>query len=157
MFRIWLLRGCALAVVAVLLGAWASGVVGHGDSPSPAAQVAEPDRAGDPPAMTRVQPGGVLEKARHRHHRKAHRSEQPTPESTPSASDDPTTEAPAPSTPSDTPHTPDSPDPSQPSHPSDHPSQSNPPPDDPSQTPSEPSDDCSTVLDCVLDPITGGP
>lgn len=157
MFRIWLLRGCALAVVAVLLGAWVSGVVGHGDSPSPAAQVAEPDRAAEPPAMTRVQPGGVLEKDRRRHHRKAQRSVEPTPESTPSTVDDPTTEAPDPATPSDTSQAPDSPDPSDQSGPSDHPSHSSPPPDDPSQTPSEPSDDCSTVLGCVLDPITGGP
>lgn len=153
MVRTWLLRGCAVAVFVVLVGAWAAGVVGHGDGPVPTAQLTAPEEPGRSP-VTRVQPGSVLEKARHRHHRKAPRSDDPSPESTPSAADDPTTEAPGTPSPSDTPHTPDS---SDPADPSDDPPHSSPPSHDPSHTPSDPDEECDNVLDCVLDPVTGKP
>jgi hypothetical protein len=154
MVRTWLLRGCAVAIFVVLVGAWAAGVIGHGDEPVPTAQLTTPDEPGRPP-VTRVQPGSVLERAPHRHHRKARRGDEPSPSSTPSADDDPTTEAPSTPSPSDPPHTPDPSD--DPSDPSDDPSHSSSPSDDPSPTPSDPDDECTTVLDCVLDPITRHP
>lgn len=149
--RSWLIRGAVVTALAVLVGAWAVGLVGLGDSPSPAA---ERDRPTTPESSTTPDDqrwAGRQETPRRT--QKADPSEDAVVEPVADTADDPTTDAPSTSDPT-SPDTPDSPDPSD--EPSDSPSPSNPPSNPPSQ-PDEECTDLSDVLDCVLDPTTGRP
>ena len=154
--RTWLIRGAVVTALAVLVAAWAVGIVGLGDSPSPAA---ERVRSTTPESSTTPDDqrwAGRQETPRRT--RKADPSKDAVVEPIADTADDPTTDAPT--TPAPT--SPNTPDPSD--EPSDSPSPSDPPsspPSNPPSTPPSPPDeectDPSDVLDCVLDPITGGP
>lgn len=146
-----MLRGAAAAVFVVLLGAWATGV-GPGDAKAPIANLISPD-SDESPTPPVYQRGSVLEKAapRRTHRQSPSPSQVALTEPSQDTSDDPTSEAPSTSTP---PSTPDSSTPPPP--PSSHTSSPSPSPS-PSDEPSEPSDDCSGLVNCVLDPITGHP
>ena len=146
MGRTWWVRGTVVTVIAVLAAAWGVGVSGLTDDSS---------RSGDrPPASpdTSIAPiderSAAPEKAQP-HARKTGRSQDSVPE--PSETDDePVTDAP--STPASTEPV-STPEPTRtPEGPSD-----SPPPTTPNDTPSQPPDECTDLLSCVLDPITGSP
>lgn len=153
MGRTWLLRGSAVAVVAVLVGAWALGLAELGEAPSAPANVTtpvSPDNSRNPDAQRSAGP----EKAKPRRNRDGASPSESSPSTVVEpAADVPGTEAPPSST-----HTPSPTDPSgQPSNP---PPPTHPPTHPPSNPPSQPSDDCddlTEVLDCVLNPVTGRP
>ena len=149
----WLARGGVVAILAVLVAAWAVGLVGIGDTSSPAAERSSPESTDESREYDVVR-AVVVEKAKERRTRDAAPVlTEPSPDT---VTDDPTT--PVPSTPS----TPESPDPSEdPSTPSpSSPPSSNPPSNPPSSPPTQPADECtdlSDVVDCVLDPVTDRP
>jgi hypothetical protein len=158
MGRTWLLRGCALAVFAVLGGAWATGVVALGDTPPPATKHTAPETSHRPDAV-RFQHGSVLERAKVRRAHEAKPSQAAVVEPTPSSTGEPTDGAPS------TSGTPSPSDPGQ-GHTHSGPSgggggPGTPHPTDPgTPPPSQPSQDCtqlSDVLNCVLAPITSHP
>jgi hypothetical protein len=155
----WLARGGVVAILAVLVGAWAVGLVGIGDASSPAAERSSPEPTDESREYDVVR-AVVVEKAKERRTRDAAPAlTEPSPDT---VTDDPTTPVPT------TPSTPDSPDPSEdPSDPStpstptpSDPPSSNPPSNPPSSPPTQPAEECtdlSDVVDCVLDPITDRP
>ncbi len=160
MARTWLVRGAVVTVLAVLVGAWAVGVVGLGGSPSPAAERERPATPQSSTVPDDQRRSGRQEAPRRT--RKADRSEDAVIQPISDTDVDPTADAPT--TPAPT--GPGSPHPSD--DPSDSPSPSNPPTNPPghppshppSQPPGQPADDCtdlSDALDCVLDPITSSP
>jgi len=149
MGRTWFIRIAVVTVLAVLVGAWAVGLVGLGDSPSPAAEDEGPSL---PNSSTTVPEDdqrwtGRQETPRRTRDARTQDAVQPIVDT----ADEPATDAPSTSDPT-SPSTPDSPDPSD--EPSDSPSN---PPSNPPTQPAEECTDLSDVLDCVLDPITGGP
>lgn len=147
MSRIWLLRGCAAAVLAVLIGAWALGVAG-GDSGSPSKE-----EAGDPvPADTSTseEPSDVVETTKPRRARESATTTDPTDEATPDAVDDASGEV-AGVAETRTPSAKPTPRPS---------AQTPKPTKKPTPTPSQPADGCTDlvgVIDCLLAPITTQP
>jgi hypothetical protein len=149
MGRTWLLRGVAVAVFAVLVGAWAVGVVGLGDTPPAPAR--QSTRVSDDSSRAPDDRGPIL-REKSRHDRDSDQTEDAVTDPSPVNADEPLDEDPATPAPTST-----GPDPDDPSEvPSDPP----PPSHTPSTPPSQPSDDCTdlpAIVDCVLDPITGRP
>jgi hypothetical protein len=149
--RAWLIRGVAVAAVAVLVGAWALGLAELGGSASPPDRDRAPvssDRS-EAPDTYEIQRAAVLERAKPRRSRSSEPSPDARTEPSPDASDEPVdddTDTPDP-TPTDEPTDPDDPS-AQPS---------SPPAPTPSDPPTQPDDECTDLLGCVLDPITGGP
>ena len=163
MSRTWLLRGAAVAVFGVLVGAWTGGLVGTGETAPPASK---PNNvvSSEAPAADDEDPV-VFEQARLRRARDRGASRSALTEPSPSATATPTDRASDPTTsgPTSDAPTPDEPSPSD--EPSDKPSDkptdpATPSEPGPSSPPTQPSEECTElveVLDCVLDPITGGP
>jgi hypothetical protein len=148
MSRTWLVRGVAVAVFAVLVGAWALGLAGLGGTSAPPARLISPVSPDSSPAAEIVR-SIVLEKAKPRRTRKADPTQEAVTEPSPDATDEPTDASGTTAPPSPAPT-------------SGPPSPSEEPPDSPtpSNPPSEPDDECDGMgdaIDCVLDPITGRP
>ena len=143
MSRTWLLRGGAVAVFVVLVGAWAVGLAaGFGDGPPTPEKVAVPAEPDDTTVPV-IHRSIVVEKAKSRRTRDADPTQEASPEPVDGPTDDdPTT--PAPTTPA----------PTTPSGPSDGPPTT--PPGSP-HTPRPSDDECDNVVDCALDPVTGRP
>ena len=147
MGRTWLLRGVAVAVVAVVASAWAMGLAQLGNAPSSSEKPTTPVSSDDPSST-------VLETAKPRRTRESDRSRERLTEPSTDTTSGPADKSPGTPAPTSTAPTPDPPGPSQ------DPSDSSPPPQTPSTSPSQPADDCTDPLadiDCVLDPITGHP
>ncbi|KAA1428720.1 hypothetical protein [Nocardioides antri] len=148
MGRIWLLRGVAVAVFAVLVGAWAFGLAGLGTTSS-----STPKPTPVPPDSSEVsdsQGPTVLQKGKPRRARGPRPSQDALPDPSPTTADD------TPGTPDPTSAAP-TPDPTRPS---DDPPSSSPPSQTPSRPPSPPADECTdlaSTIDCALDPVTGHP
>jgi hypothetical protein len=152
MGRTWLVRGAVAAVVAVLVGAWAVGVSGLGDSRSPTTDRTTP-ASPDSSRVPEVERPAVRERVKPRRARKAARNRDAVTERSPDSADEPADDAPRTSAPKSPHPTPD------PTGTSDEPSDP-PPPPAPSDPPSQPSDDCTdlvAVIDCVLNPVTAHP
>ncbi|MCX6398352.1 MAG: hypothetical protein NTX33_00280 [Propionibacteriales bacterium] len=151
MSKIWLLRGCAAAVLAVLVGAWALGVANGGDSSSPKKEAGDPAPA-DTSSVASDEPSAV-------------ETTEPEGASTTDATEDTTEDA----VDEPTPDTVESPgevagivETQTPSaKPKPRPASQTPKPSNtPTPTPSQPADECTDlahVLDCVLAPITTKP
>ena len=144
MGRTWLLRGVAVTVFAVVVGAWAVGLAQLGNGSPPNEKPSTPASSDDPDSI-------VLEKPTPPRKREADPSREgrtgPRADTTGAPADDATG---TPTQPSTTP-TSDPPSPSQ------EPSDPSPQPQTPSSPPSEPPDECTDLVDCVLDPITSQP
>ncbi len=139
-----MLRGVAVAVSAVLVGAWAVGLAEFGDTSSSTEDVTTPVSPDGSPVPD-SQHSTVPEKAKPRRTREAGPSREALTEPSPDTTDEQADDAPG---------TPDPPGTSE------KPSNSSPPPQAPSNPPSQPADDCTdlgVVADCALDPITGRP
>jgi hypothetical protein len=150
MSRTWLLRGVAVAVFAVLVGAWAMGFAPTDDKPPPPENVVSPvspDKSRAPDGKRSTGP----EKTKPRRTREATPSQAAFTEPSPDTVAEPTDDGA--STPAPT-----SPDPtSDPPEPSDSPTR---PPQTPSNPPTQPEEECTGLgdaLDCVLEPITDRP
>jgi hypothetical protein len=159
--KTWLLRGGAVAVFAVLAGAWGVGFADLDDS-SPSAQ--KPPAPVAPEVQPRLdgQRWVVLPEAQKpRRSRDRDVAQAVLTEPGADAADAPT------ASPDAAPPTSTAPDPDPSSSPDPSPSQpgpsnppSTPPTNPPSEPPGEPADGCTElgdVVDCVLDPITGSP
>jgi hypothetical protein len=164
MGRTWLLRGVAVAVLAVLVAAWAFGLAKIGGDPSPAASPPAPpvSESSFSPAVFDIVGSIVVEKEKVRRTRDATSEDALTDPST-DAFDEPTD---APGTPAPTSPDPTSPEPSDepsdppPSPPTPSNPPTNPPANPPTNPPAPPAEECTDlldILDCVLDPITGSP
>jgi hypothetical protein len=158
--RTWLLRGAAAAVLLVLLGSWVVGVAGReGDSPTS-------ERADDPvptqtPTPEELDPSDVVETTSDPEPSEGVTpsdglSEEPTPGAVVPVADESSDSprSPSPQSPSSTPRPPN-PAPTKSNPPKPTPSSPNPTP-----SPTQPSNGCtalSTVVECVLAPITTRP
>lgn len=150
------MRGGAVAIVAVLVGAWALGLAEAGDEDkSPPPNVVKPVDPGDSPTYD-IRRSKSVEKSDAPRTRQPDPTQQAVVESIVDTADDPTPDSVDP-TPDSVDPTPDAPDPGwDPQDPSTPPPPSNPP----SNPPNEPEEECTdlvSVLNCVLDPITGQP
>lgn len=153
MSRTWLLRGVAVAVFAVLVGAWAMGFAPAEDTPPPPENVVSPvspDRSRAPDGKRSTGP----ERMKPKRAREATPSQAASTES-PDTVAEPTDDDPSTSAPTSPDPTSDSPEPSD--GPSDSPTR---PPQTPSNPPTHPEEECTDlggVLNCVLEPITDRP
>ncbi len=154
MGRTWLVRGVAVAVLAVLLGAWAVGVSGlrESDGASPERDTpTSPERSQAPDVEPAVDDeGDTVKPPRIRKvDRTRDAADEPSRET-----DEPAGDVPASPSPTEGPPTAD------PTVKDEDPSDQPPPPPPPTTPPTDPSDECTDllgVLDCVLDPVTAGP
>ncbi len=151
MGRTWYVRGITIAVCAVLAGAWTVEVSGlrDSDSPSEERRPIAPESSIPP----ELDPPADHEKVRSPRPTEKPRSRDSDTEPIVDADNEPTSDdpsSPASETPGPTPDSPPGPE-----GPSDPPA-----PPTPSDPPDEPSDQCTdalSVLDCVLNPVTGHP
>ena len=150
MGRTWLVRGTAVAVFAVLVGAWAVGVAGLRD-PGPSSEERRP-ASPEPSVAPEHERPIVSEETRSPRARPTDGPRDAVRKPRPDNDDAPATEDPRTPPPSTPDRTPDPPAPTE-----DPPDSPRPP--GPSGTPS-PDDDCGGLagtVDCLLDPITGPP
>jgi hypothetical protein len=150
--KTWLLRGGAVAVIAALVGAWAVGLAGAGDSGPPGGRHATAATSDDPPRPV-IHRAIVVKRAEPRRTSGTDPSPAAFTEAGPDAAEEPATELPSAPGPTSDATTPDPSDPSLSPDPS-------PTPDPPSSPPSRPGEECTdlvSVVDCALDPITGRP
>ena len=147
----WLIRGTVAVVFAVLVGAWAVGVSGIRDSPSPKDE--RPPASRDESIAPEFDSSVVREKAKSPRTNKKDEAEDTVTEPGLDAGNVPPSDAPVAPAPENTDPTPDAPGGSQ--------GQSDSPqPPSPSDTPNEPSDECTDLLStvgCALDPVVPDP
>lgn len=155
--RTWLLRGAAAAILLMLVGSWVVGVAGRGDD-SPASERAEDPVPADTPTPEELDPSALVETASPTPSADATPSEDPLEVETPGAvvpvaEDGP--RSPEQQGPASTPKPP-KPTPTRSSTPTPKPT----PKPTPTPSPTQPSNGCtdlSTVVDCVLAPVTTRP
>ncbi|HYH10862.1 MAG TPA: hypothetical protein VD789_00810 [Thermomicrobiales bacterium] len=156
MSRTWLLRGGAVAVFGVLVGAWGVGFADLGDTKASSEKPPAAESPDDQPTLDDKRWVVHPEAKKPRRTRDAEVAQAVLTEDDPETAEEPAadpTDPPASPTPSTDPDPSFSPDPAPTPGPSN-------PPTSPPTNPPGPGEECtdlSSVLDCALDPITGQP
>lgn len=160
--RTWLMRGGAVVILGALVGAWALSFAQPDEEEKPAPNVVQTEDPDDGRTYD-VQRAGYVKKAKKKRADKPEQTEDAAETAVEQATDAATT-APPPSTtdpdPTPTgsdPTTPAGPKPTKPTKP---PKTPGPSPNQPTNPPTQPGQECTdliSVINCVLDPITGRP